>query len=281
MSKKNVIIDSSILFALSEQKALKLLSDYNVFITPTNLFEIFTHSQSKKIPNYISFIKNKLYIYKSLNAKFLPDRDTLLKKELYDFPDENNKNIFSQLMDQILNTSITSSLTFKKICIRDPIQNSKEFANNIEKFKIFLKEYCTNPSYKEDHILLFGKPHLNYHKERLQIFDKLTNSITNVTAFINSLLINLSEVPDFTEKDIERFSQFTFIKNLYYSFKQLQRRIIERDRKAEKGDYFDFEFLMYICSNSLKIDLFLTNNIRDFQDLLPKIPQLQQKIITI
>ena len=280
-SKKSIILDSSIVVSLSEQNALKVLSDYNVFITPTNLFEIFTHSQSKKVPNYNSFIKSKLHMYKSLNAKFLPDRDTLIKKELYNVSDEHNKNIFSKFMDQLLNTFTISSPTFKKNCIQDPIQTSKEFANEVEKLKIFLRKYCTDPLYEKERIALFGKTHLNYDKERLQIFDKLTTTDINVATFINNLIINRSGISNITEKDIKRFAQFTFIKNLYYSFKQLQRRIIERDRKAEKGDYFDFEFLMYICSDTLNIDSFVTKNKRDFQNLLPEIPQLQQKIMTI
>ena len=119
--------------------------------------------------------------------------------------------------------------------------------------------------------MYFSKQKLDYNKERLRAFDSLP---IDINQFITNLLDK-----DISKEQISKFKKSFFISNLFECWKKLLRKIIETDRKAEKGDYFDFEFLMYVCSQTHPIDFFLTNNIRDFQNILSDSKDISKKIM--
>ena len=55
MNKFKIILDSSVIYSISN-KDIAALKQYQIYITPTNMFEIFTHSEANKIKNPKEFI---------------------------------------------------------------------------------------------------------------------------------------------------------------------------------------------------------------------------------
>ena len=214
-------------------------------------------------------------MYRELKPIWLPDRLTLIRKEFAFNTGTKLKYSVShqckKLMSQILTNNISlESETLKKICILDPIKISQEFANEIEKARAYLKEYCTDPKYLSERQRYFNTDVIDYNKRKLELFDRLP---FDMKTFIEYLLEESCN-----SEQINKFSKSFFISNLKSCFKHIERKIIGTNRNAEKGDYFDFEFLMYICSQVVSIDLLVTNNKRDFQDIFTLGHPLHNKI---
>ena len=276
MNKFKIILDSSVIFSISN-KDIAALKQYQIYITPTNMFEIFTHSEANKIKNPKEFIIAKLKLYQDLEAKFLPARKELIQEEFaYNTGSYTKRNkssrYFAQMQAQILeDPAKIHSSNFCRLCIKEPLNETQKFAQSIETARKQLKNYCIDPQFCHERQKYFSKQKLDYNKERLRAFDSLP---IDINQFITNLLDK-----DISKEQISKFKKSFFISNLFECWKKLLRKIIETDRKAEKGDYFDFEFLMYVCSQTHPIDFFLTNNIRDFQNILSDSKDISKKIM--
>lgn len=143
--------------------------------------------------------------------------------------------------------------------VENTISLTQAFARDIEK----IKEEFNKRVEKQ----IVG--HLNISREG--VFNYLFDG-----NFINFLVTLLND-STLTEEELIKMSRGSFFRNLNAAYKELLKEIIiTKDRKAEKSDYFDFEFYMYLFSLSNPIDYLIVNNSRDFRDKFPS----NLKIIT-
>jgi len=284
---KSIVLDSSVLFQLGNAdwdflKDLTRAGHIQVWDSVVGLIELIRHIHQPDcgLRDKTGWVANRCCRLEEIAPKhMLPHPGLVVQRALQEWLKWNRSE-----------TEVIRE-TNRYLALRKLLAEKRKLADDPE-----IVEHLLGPTediskaFQDSLDSLRAEMHADYvDKVRTKIGEKpgrfrniLTSHIQKQADWQSSMFVRLMEhhnVRDKVKAAVAlEWRKIPFLQRLLSIYNLQIGRFVDTDRPATVEDFIDFEWAAYISSS--RIDLFLTNNERDFQQALLNAPEISRKVRT-
>jgi len=280
-----IAFDSSVSFGLSkddwewlDDKVKK--SQLEIWDSPVALFEIIGHVNTSDcdIGNKKEWVQNKTYYIKKVTGnQMLPHPGLVVRRAIREWlgwcrqdSDLKEEVLCCLKMRNSFASGIKDATSDEVRCVL--IKPLTEAQNGFQTDLMNLKLSFTNTENEKLRNMLA----MNKHEFIATVTKVIQNDQGWQNELFSRLMLHHGVMDDEKDAIALNWNKVPFVKRLMRLYCLQIACFVKSGRNAERGDFIDFEWAPYIVCE--RIDYFVTNNKRDFQNVLKKDDEFAAKI---